>query len=70
MFAFLLSRFFGNFSIAMFYIFLPVVLVERQFTMSQASLMFIAIGVPNMISRVVVGALMDYPKICSLICNI
>ena len=69
MFAFLASRFFGNFSIAMFYIFLPVVLVERQFTMSQASLMFIAIGVPNMISRVVVGAIMDHPKICSLMLN-
>ena len=69
MIAFLVSRFFGNFSIAMFYIFLPVILVEHQFTMSQASLMFTAIGIPNMFSRVIVGAMMDHPKICALFLN-
>ena len=69
MIAFLASRFFGNFSIAMFYIFLPVILVEHHFSMSQASLMFTAIGIPNMFSRVIVGAMMDHPKICPLILN-
>ena len=69
MISFLVSRFFGNFSIAMFYIFLPVILVEKNFSMSEASLVFTAIGVPNMISRVAVGAVMDHPKVCSLMLN-
>ena len=69
MLSFLASRYFGNFALATFYMFLPSILVEHQLTMAQASLMLTAIGVPNMFSRIMVGAIMDHPRVDSLILN-
>ena len=49
--------------------FLPLILVERQFSIVQASLMFTAYGVPNMFSRFIFGAIMDHPRVDCLVLN-
>ena len=69
MLSFLASRFFGNFSMATFYMFLPIILIENQFSMSQASIMLSVIGVPNMFSRIIVGAIMDHPRVDCVLLN-
>ena len=66
---FLSSRFFGNLSSATFKMFLPLILVEHQFSIVQASLMFTAYGVPNMFSRFIFGAIMDHPRVDCLVLN-
>ena len=69
MLSFLASRFFGNFSMATFYMFLPIILIENQFSMSQASILLSVIGVPNMFSRIIVGAIMDHPRVDCVLLN-
>ena len=54
---------------ATFYMFLPSILIERQFAMAQASLMLTVIGVPNMFFRIIAGALMDHPKVDAVFLN-
>ena len=66
---FFASRFFGTFSLTIFLMFLPIILVEHHFSMKQGSLMFIVIGIPNMFFRVIFGAIMDHPRVDCLVLN-
>ena len=43
--------------------FLPTLLLECGFTLGKASLMLTAIGISNTIFRIIVGALMDHPRV-------
>ena len=69
MIALLLSRYFGNVSMSVFYMFLPSILLEHNITLAQSSLMLTAVNVVNTFSRVAMGALMDHPKINCLLLN-
>ena len=69
MMAFLLSRYFGNVSMSVFYMFLPSILLEHGISLAQASLMLTAVNVVNCLARVIVGALMDHPRVNCLLLN-
>ena len=66
---FLSSRFFGNLSSATFKMFLPVILVQHQFSMVQASIIVAVDGVLNMFSCFIFGAIMDHPRVDCLVSN-
>ena len=66
---FLSSRFLGNLSCSTFQVFLPIILVEHQFSMVQASLMFTVYGVTDTFSRFIFGAIMDHPRVDCLVLN-
>ena len=59
----LLSRFLGHFSMVLFFMFLPTLLLEFGYSLEKASLMLTVIGISNTVFRIVVGALMDHPRI-------
>jgi MFS family permease len=59
----LISRFLGHFSVVLFFMFLPTLLLDRGFSLGQASLMLTALGISNSIFRITVGALMDHPRV-------
>ena len=59
----LVSRFLGHFSMVLFFMFLPSLLLEYGFSLEKASLMLTVIGISNTVFRIVVGALMDHPRI-------
>ena len=65
----LLSRFFGNISMSTFYMYLPSILLEKDISMAQASIMLTVVNIVNTIFRVSFGALMDHPKINCLLLN-
>ena len=60
-----LSRFFGNFSVTIFYVEFPSMLLENGFSMRQASILLTIIGLANSIPRIFMGSLMDHPRIDS-----
>ena len=60
---FLLSRFLGHFSMVLFFMFLPTLLLEFGYSLEEASLMLTVLGISNTLFRIVVGALMDHPMI-------
>ena len=60
-----LSRFFGNFSMTIFFIELPSILLHNGFSLRQASVVLTIIGVANSISRVVIGTIIDHPNVNS-----
>lgn len=62
-----LSRFFGNFSITIFFIEFPSMLLENGFSMKQASILLTIIGLANSIPRIFVAPLMDHPRVNSCI---
>ena len=59
----LLSRFLGHFSLVLFFMFLPTLLLEFGYSLEEASLMLTVLGITNTVSRIVVGAMMDHPRI-------
>ena len=60
-----LSRFFGNFSVTIFYVEFPSMLLKNGFSMRQASVLLTIIGMANSIPRIFMGSLMDHPRINS-----
>ena len=58
-----MSRFLGHFSMVLFFMFLPSLLLESGFSLGDASLMLTTIGITNSICRVAVGAMMDHPRV-------
>ena len=65
----LLSRFFGNISMSTFYMYLPSILLEKDISLAQASIMLTIVNIVNTIFRVSFGALMDHPKVNCLLLN-
>ena len=59
----LLSRFLGHFSLVLFFMFLPTLLLEFGYSLEEASLMLTVLGITNTVSRIAVGAMMDHPRI-------
>ena len=59
----LMSRFLGHFSMVLFFMFLPTLLLECGFSLGEASLMLTTIGISNTVFRITVGALMDHPRV-------
>ena len=58
-----LSRFLGTAANSTFFVFMPSALVSVGFSLQQASLLLTVIGIVNTASRVLVGFVMDHPKI-------
>ena len=66
----LLSRFLGHFSLVLFFMFLPTLLLEFGYSLEEASLMLTVLGITNTVSRIVVGAMMDHPRISPAMLNL
>ena len=64
-FTFFLSRFFGNFSISILFMFLPSIFLQKGFSLEQGTIMLTTIGVSNSVSRVFMGIIMDHPRVYS-----
>lgn len=56
-------RFWGHFSMVLFFMFVPSLLLDNNFSMTQASLVLTVIGSVNTGFRIIVGALMDHPRV-------
>ena len=61
-----ISRFFGNFSMTIFFIELPSIIVHNGFSMWQATVVLTTIGIANSVSRIFIGTVvMDHPNVDS-----
>ena len=61
-----ISRVFGNFSMTIFFMELPSIVVHNGFSMWQAIVVLTTIGVANSVSRMVIGTVvMDHPNVDS-----
>ena len=58
-----ISRFLGHFSMVLFYVFIPSQIMSNGMSLKHASFVLTATGISNSISRVLVGGLMDHPKV-------
>ena len=59
------SRFFGNFSVTIFFVDFPSILLRNGFSMKEASALLTIIGVANSVPRIFMGPLMDHPQVNS-----
>ena len=60
---FTLHRMIANFSLPIFFMFLPILLMDLGFTLEDASFMVMVSGITNTISRFVSGFIMDHPRL-------
>ena len=61
-----ISRVFGNFSMSIFFMELPSIVVHNGFSMWQASVVLTTIGIANSVSRIFIGTVvMDHPNVNS-----
>ena len=63
----LVSRLSANFSKPLFFMFLPILLIDHGFSLKQASLILMIYGITNTVARVIVGASMDHPRVNNFI---
>ena len=60
---FTLHRMIVNFSLPIYFMFLPILLIDLGLTLKDASYMVMVSGITNTISRFISGAVMDHPRI-------
>ena len=59
----LVSRLSAILSLSLLFMFLPILLIDQGFSLKQAGLILMVYGITNTVSRVIVGALMDHPRV-------
>ena len=64
---FTMHRMLGNMTFRLFMMFIPILLIDLGFTLTQASLIVMVSGITNTISRVISGSIMDHRRINNFI---
>ena len=64
---FTVHRMLGNMAFRLFMMFIPILLIDLGFTLTQASLIVMVSGITNTISRVISGSIMDHRRINNFI---